>query len=198
MTALRSLLLGLCIIIVGCSSDSSDGDYDEGEIIEMRQEKDAQFRDSEESPIPAEKRTSFTGLLYFDPDPEYVVMATFVESASTDTIILQTSKDDLRKAFRAGTFTFRLNGKDLKLSAYTFADSEDNESLFVPFTDRTTGHETYYGGRYMDVPVVDIDDYVLDFNMAYNPYCAYNERYSCPLVPKENDLSIAVRAGEKK
>ncbi|MFN4986139.1 MAG: DUF1684 domain-containing protein [Ignavibacteria bacterium] len=198
MTLLRSLLLGLCVIVLGCSSNGSDGEYDEGEIIEMRQEKDAQFRDGDDSPLPADKRTSFTGLSYFAPDPEYVVMAKFVESTSQDTIALQTSKEDVRKAFRAGAFTFRLNGKDLKLWAYTFADSEDTESLFVPFTDKTSGHETYYGGRYMDVPMVDGDDYVLDFNMAYNPYCAYNDKYSCPLVPNENDLSTAVRAGEKK
>lgn len=198
MTLRRSLLLGLCAIIIGCTSDDSDGEYDQGEIVEMRQEKDAQFRDSDDSPLPVDKRTSFAGLSYYEPDPEYVVMAKFVESASDDTITLQTSKDDVRKAFRAGSFSFRLNGKDLKLSAYTFADNEDQETLFVPFTDRTTGHETYYGGRYMDVPMVDGDDYVLDFNMAYNPYCAYNDRYSCPLVPKENDLGVAVRAGEKK
>lgn len=198
MTVLRLLLLALCVIVVGCSSDGSDGEYDQGEIVELRQEKDNQFRDSDDSPIPADKRASFMGLAYFEPDPEYVVMAKFVESSSADTITMQTSKDDVRKAIRAGVFTFRLNGKDVKLSAYTFADSEDNESLFVPFTDKTTGHETYYGGRYLDVPMVDGGDYVLDFNMAYNPYCAYNENYSCPLVPQENSLEVAVRAGEKK
>lgn len=198
MTVLRLLLLALCVIVVGCSSDGSDGEYDQGEIVELRQQKDNQFRDSDDSPIPADKRASFMGLAYFEPDPEYVVMAKFVESSSADTITMQTSKDDVRKAIRAGVFTFRLNGKDVKLSAYTFADSEDNESLFVPFTDKTTGHETYYGGRYLDVPMVDGGDYVLDFNMAYNPYCAYSENYSCPLVPQENSLEVAVRAGEKK
>lgn len=198
MTVLRLLLLALCVIVVGCSSDGSDGEYDQGEIVELRQQKDNQFRDSDDSPIPADKRASFMGLAYFEPDPEYVVMAKFVESSSADTITMQTSKDDVRKAIRAGVFTFRLNGKDVKLSAYTFADSEDNESLFVPFTDKTTGHETYYGGRYLDVPMVDGGDYVLDFNMAYNPYCAYSENYSCPLVPQENSLDVAVRAGEKK
>jgi uncharacterized protein len=198
MKHLRLLLLSLSVIIIGCTSDGADGEYDQGEIMELRQEKDNDFRDGNDSPIPADKRASFRGLAYYEPNPEYVVMAKFVELTESDSIVMQTSKEDVRKAVRAGVFKFRLSGKDVRLYAYTFADSEDNESLFVPFTDKTTGHETYYGGRYLDVPMVDGEDYVLDFNLAYNPYCAYNDNYSCPLVPQENSLDVAVRAGEKK
>lgn len=194
------IIVAFCsIFISSCSSDvAGGGEYDADEILSMRQEKDAQFSEGNDSPIPANERSSFRGLAYFDPDPAYAVPATFNESTKADTITLQTSKDDIRKAVRAGTFLFQINGKELELAAYSFLDNNADESYFVPFTDMTSGHETYYGGRYLDVPIQDDEDYVLDFNLAYNPYCAYNENYSCPLVPKENELDVAIRAGEKK
>jgi len=193
-------IIAVCsIVVASCTSDlSGGGEYDADEIIAMRQEKDAQFSEGNESPIPADKRSSFRGLAYFGPDPAYAVPATFSESAKADTLTLQTSKDDVRKAVRVGKFLFQINGKELELAAYTFVDKDADESYFVPFTDMTSGHESYYGGRYLNVAIQDDDDYVLDFNLAYNPYCAYNENYSCPLVPKENELDIAIRAGEKK
>jgi uncharacterized protein (DUF1684 family) len=189
------LMLVCAAMLAACGGD---GEYDPNELTVARQEKDAMFRDSENSPIPIQQRSGFTGLKYFDPDPEYVVTATFTESSKPDTITLQTSKASKRQAVRAGRFSFELQGKNLKLWAYTFIDAEADDSFFVPFTDKTTGHETYYGGRYLDVPVLEEDEYLLDFNQAYNPFCAYNPNFTCPLVPAENDLSIAVRAGEKK
>ncbi|MBU3679380.1 MAG: DUF1684 domain-containing protein [Candidatus Kapabacteria bacterium] len=163
----------------------------------MRQAKDEAFRSSSTSPLSEAKLASFSGLRYFDPDPDYVVEATYTASSAPDTIVMQTSSKEPRQAVRAGVFRFEIQGRTLKLNAYTFAGGEGT-SFFVPFTDKTTGNETYYAGRYLDVPKVDGNDYVLDFNVAYNPYCAYNDRYSCPLVPAENDLPIAIRAGEKK
>ncbi len=198
MKLLSIALLCCTLCLVSCSSDAGSGEYDEQELVALRQEKDAQFRDSDESPIPAAKRSSFKGLAYFAPNAEYAVSAQFKESSRADTITMQTSKDDLRKAVRVGTFAFTVNGKNCKLAAYTFVGGQDENSYFVPFTDLTSGHETYYAGRYLDVPVQEDEDYVLDFNVAYNPYCAYNENYSCPLVPRENNLGVAVRAGEKK
>lgn len=198
MTRVGLVLLVCSLILVSCSSDDASGDYDQQEVIALRQEKDAQFRDGDASPIPAVKRSTFRGLAYFPPNPAYAVAAQFVESSDVDTIQMQTSKEDVRKAIRVGTFAFTLNGKSLKLAAYTFVGGQEEDSYFVPFTDMTSGHETYYGGRYLDVPVQEDEDYVLDFNMAYNPYCAYNENYSCPLVPRENALGVAIRAGEKK
>ena len=196
---LLSIALVCCsLYFVSCSSDTASGEYDEQELIALRQEKDAQFRDSDDSPIPGAKRSSFKGLAYFPPNAEYAVSAQFTESSRADTITMPTSKDDLRKAVRIGTFSFAVNGKDCKLAAYTFVGQLDENSYFVPFTDLTSGHETYYAGRYLDVPIQEDEDYVLDFNVAYNPYCAYNENYSCPLVPRENNLSVAIRAGEKK
>ncbi len=191
-----ALLMFICAVMLAACS--GDGEYDQNELLLARQEKDAMFRDGEASPIPVQQRSGFTGLKYFDPDPDYVVTATFKESTRPDTIALQTSTAEKREAVRVGRFFFRLQGKDVKLWAYNFIDNEGDDSFFVPFTDKTTGHETYYGGRYLDVPVLEEDEYILDFNQAYNPFCAYNPNFTCPLVPAENDLPIAVRAGEKK
>lgn len=193
------VVLVLSCTLFSCDEESggSMGDFNEQEILDLRAEKDEAFRSGSDSPLPEEKRSAFAGLRYFDPDPDYVVDATFAPSSTPDTILMQTSSKEPRQAVRAGVFSFKLRGSALKLAAYTFAGSEGT-SFFVPFTDKTSGHETYYAGRYLDVPKVDGNAYVIDFNEAYNPYCAYNDRYSCPLVPSENDLSIAIRAGEKK
>lgn len=193
------IVLLLSVVLVSCEEEEggSVSDFNEEEIIEQRASKDEEFRSNSASPIPDGKRAAFSGLRYFDPDPDYVVEATFTPTTGPDTIIMQTSSKEPRTAIRAGTFSFSLRNAKHKLVAYTFVGNEGT-SFFVPFTDKTTGHDSYYAGRYLDIPKVDGAQYVIDFNEAYNPYCAYNDRYSCPLVPSENDLSIAIRAGEKK
>lgn len=189
----------LSVTLVSCEEDEggSSSEFNEQEILELRQAKDEAFRSSSSSPLSEQKRASFTGLRYFDPDESYVVEATFTPTSTGDTIIMQTSTEELRKAVRAGWFSFTLKGGTHRLAAYTFAGNE-GASFFVPFTDKTTGRETYSAGRYLDVPKVDGSAYVIDFNEAYNPYCAYSDRFSCPLVPRENNLDVAIRAGEKK
>jgi uncharacterized protein len=196
----RFLLFTLVTLsLLSCAEDEAGNvsQYDEQEVLEARQAKDEAFRSGSASPLPADKRESFAGLKYFDPDERYVVEATFSPASKAEDIVMQTSTGEPRKAIRARWFTFTIDGRKLKLSAYTF-DGSEGTSFFVPFTDRTTGHETYYAGRYLDIPKIDGDQYIIDFNDAYNPYCAYSEAYSCPLVPSENELSVAIRAGEKK
>jgi len=196
----RFLLFTLVSLsLLSCAEDEAGNvsQYDEQEVLEARQAKDEAFRSGSASPLPADKRESFTGLKYFDPDERYVLEATFVAASKAEEVVMQTSTGEPRKAVRAGWFTFSVDGRKLKLSAYTF-DGSEGTSYFVPFTDKTTGHETYYAGRYLDIPKIDGDQYIIDFNDAYNPYCAYSEAYSCPLVPSENELSAAIRAGEKK
>lgn len=162
-----------------------------------RAEKDEYFQNGDHSPIPEELRGGFTGLVYFPIDDSYTVEAEFVPSESTEVIKLHTTKNDLRDVVRAGTLTFTLNQTECSLTAFRFVGSDD-QSFFLPFTDATTGDETYGTGRYIDLEInEDATDYVIDFNEAYNPYCAYNPNYSCPLVPEENRLPVAVRAGEK-
>ena len=102
----------------------------------------------------------------------------------------------MRPAHRAGTFTFERDGEPRRLTAYVL-DGGDPDSLFVPFLDTTSGHETYGAGRYLDLEPEDDGTYALDFNLAYHPYCVYADHYSCPLTPAENRLPIRIEAGER-
>jgi hypothetical protein len=114
-----------------------------------------------------------------------------------DTVMIRTTKeDDIRKMLKFAALKFELNGRKLELAGYMPIMTK--KYLFVPFTDETTGKETYEVGRYIDIECSPEDDSVIiDFNRAYNPFCAYNPRYSCPLVPQENHLPVRLEAGEK-
>lgn len=198
---LRTLIIGLVAIalLVSCEEEDSmslDG-FDEQEILDARKTKDELFK-GDDSPIKSQLRDAFTGLLYFEPDADYAVDAVFVPASRVDTFTMQTTSSELRQTLRVGSFSFEIQNRKMSLFAYQFSDG-NRDSYFVPFTDRTNGEGTYKAGRYLDVKVLDNDSsYVLDFNMAYNPYCAYDDNYSCPIVPRENDLSVAIKAGEKK
>lgn len=111
---------------------------------------------------------------------------------------LETSIGDLRDFENYGTFVFEVNGQEARLTAYRMVpEPEGFDELFVPFKDTTTGKETYGAGRYLDIPRQSGNQYVLDFNTAYNPLCAYTPRYNCPYPPPQNRLRVAVEAGEK-
>lgn len=142
----------------------------------------------------------FEGPKYFPPDESWRVQA-YLDRNAPDTgrrVQLDTSVGDLRDFDVYGTFVFEKDGQEQRLTAYrsTPQRSEDDQ-LFVPFRDATSDKETYGAGRYLDVPRHDSDHYTLDFNMAYNPLCAYSPRYNCPYPPPQNRLKIPVEAGEK-
>ncbi len=200
---LRILSFSLAaLLLLSCAEEEEErldeSGFDEQTILDERAEKDKMFASADESPIPAPQRASFSGLAYYAPDSNYCIDADLDLLAKPDTISMQTSvASDVRKAIRIGTFKGMVKGSKVSLAAYTFADG-DADQLFVPFTDKTNGFDTYEAGRYLDVVRHDDEDYILDFNRAYNPYCAYNTQYACPLVPAENRLPISIRAGEKR
>jgi uncharacterized protein (DUF1684 family) len=167
------------------------------EVNNFRAEKDGYFRSDPDSPISHEERSRFKGLKYFPPNAAYRVKARLVRIERPDIITLTTSKGTTQPYLRYGVFNFELDGRKLRLQCYKAASNPHETSLFTPFTDETTGRETYGSGRYLDIEETGRDDYVLDFNLAYNPYCAYSENYVCPFPPKENRLSMKVLAGEK-
>lgn len=141
----------------------------------------------------------FTGLAYFDPDPAYqfeIGRPLPYEGSDPVEFEMTTSDGRVRTAFRTATLTFEFAGQALRLHAYRFAGSPEG-SLFVPFQDATSGTETYGAARYLDLEVEDDGSVILDFNLAYHPYCAYNEAYSCPLPPAENRLPVRIEAGER-
>ena len=170
------------------------------QIDTMRQEKDYWFREDLSSPIPSALRATFGGLAYFPPDPAYRVRARLVKNPNPEPVVLATSKGVPRNMVRHGVFEFEIDGTKQRLSAYKSAPSpghqHDSGSLFVPFRDATSGKETYGAARYLDIEEESGDEYVIDFNLAYNPYCAYSEDYVCPFPPRENWLAVPIRAGE--
>jgi uncharacterized protein len=156
--------------------------------------KDKYFKENKDSPI--ENKADFKGLKYYEINEKYKVVASLILESDNKKNIIQTTdnKADTLKVF--GVAKFEINGKMSQLTIY---NQQNSRSLFVPFRDGSSGKETYGGGRFLEVPITDVlgNKVVLDFNLAYHPYCAYNHTYICPIPPKENTLEISILAGEK-
>ncbi len=167
------------------------------EVRSARLEKDAYFRDDPDSPIPSGQRSQFKGLNYFPPDPSYRIPARLERFEKPEQVRIVTSKGSQQAYLRYGALAFELQGRKLKLYVYKSTEDPFSRSLFVPFSDATSGFETYKSGRYLDIEEQGANEYDLDFNIAYNPYCAYNEEYICPIPPGENKLAVKIMAGEK-
>ena len=164
-----------------------------------RAEKDAFFKSSPHSPIPEEERAAFEGLPYYPINEDLVVEGLNLEpyaGSEPTSFQIPTSDGKLRPAQRAGTFSFELGGAPRRLTAYQF-EGGGGDSLFVPFLDETSGHETYGAGRYLDLEPDEDGTYAIDFNLAYHPSCVYAPKYSCPLTPAENRLATRIEAGER-
>ena len=160
-----------------------------------RKEKDSFYKFSDDSPIP--ERESFAGLKYFPSDEKYRMKLKLQRYPNPEIVTMVTSKGTQQRFYRVGYFEFEIDGKKARLQAYRSAERAD-EHLFIPFRDKTSGKESYGAARYIDLDLTQDDNYVLDFNTAYNPYCAYSDDYVCPLPPRENSLDVEIRAGEKK
>ncbi|MFC7166313.1 DUF1684 domain-containing protein [Halospeciosus flavus] len=182
----------------------SESDFDEEawreRVTEFRREKDEFFTDHPQSPIPPEKRDAFEGLNYYDLDPDYRVTARLQWVQHSKTVSLEMTKGNAAEYERVATLGFGLDGEHHVFDAFR---AEGMESLFVPFADATNGDTTYDIGRYLELDVTEEeadtgDEVVLDFNVAYAPFCAYSETYACPLPPEQNHLDVRVEAGEKR
>ena len=167
----------------------------------QRQEKDYYFQTDPDSPIPPAVRGRFSGLSYFPPDPKYRIRVRLTKLPNPEPVTLATSKGIPRPMVRYGSFDIEIDGVRQRLFAYKSAPQpghhHEDASLFVPFRDATSGKESYGAARYLDIEESPSGDHVLDFNLAYNPYCAYSDDYVCPFPPRENWLTVPIRAGEK-
>lgn len=179
--------------------DHSHDDDARRQIEAFRKQKDKFFKDAAESPLLAEDKESFHNLNYYPVDPTYRVVATLVPDAHPGTFRVQTTTGDFKEYTRIGRLEFQLGGQTYSLTAFMPPADEPlhGNRIFVPFRDSTCAKETYGAGRYLDLNKRSGDQYVLDFNRAYNPFCAYSPYYSCPLPPGENILPVEIRAGEK-
>lgn len=213
MKCLFCILFGVFVIVsvVGCNQPSADnneiahpvhvdsfmGKRMEAEILDYRRRKDQDFKQGTDSPLPAELKVIFTGLEYYPINWNYRFEGPVQRYPDPAKIRMITTSGDKRDAIKYGYIRFVLKGKEFKLEVYRLLDLDEKNMLFVPFIDSNVGKETYPAGRYIDLIEKDDGLYVIDFNMAYNPSCAYGGSFPCPVTPEENRITVAVPAGEK-
>lgn len=195
--------LAIVALIVGALASCTSGppapdDSGSAEFVaQARAEKDRSWAEDPDSPVPPEKRAKILPLKYYPIDPAFSVPAGLKLSTDRPVFDMPTSTGTMRKMQRVGQLQFSLNGQPMTLDAFVEDGTQAINSLFVPFADLTTGTETYSAGRYLDIKPTSTGYYLIDFNRAYNPTCAYNPSWECPYPPASNRLKIAVRAGEK-
>ena len=162
------------------------------ELTEYREEKDDFFRMHPQSPLLPEQKKDFTGLNYFPEDDALRLEVQVEPLKDQESIQMQTSTGGVQTYTRYGRFMFQVDGKEAELTIY-----ENEHGFFLPFVDSLAGKETYPAGRYLEPEALSGSRFLVDFNLAYNPYCAYNEIWSCPITPLENRLKVPIHAGEK-
>ncbi len=204
-----SAIVAAVVLTTACSSGPGAPDSSSylSDVAAARANTNRVFTDAAEcgaptatdecSPVPAARRATLLPLRYYEIDSGYNVPAALRLSENRPVFEMPTSTGTLRRMERVGLLEFRLNGQPMSLAAFVPEGTGRIDSLFVPFADETTGTETYSSGRYLDLHPTTTGIYNVDFNRAYNPYCAYNDTYECPFPPPSNRLKMPVRAGEK-
>jgi uncharacterized protein (DUF1684 family) len=161
-------------------------------LTDFRKMKDEFYAHDGQSPLTPGQKKAFKGLHYFPPNPELTLDVTVEEFPDKQRIEMQTTTGDIQAYERYGKFRFMVDGQAAELTIY---HSEDD--YFLPFVDSLASKETYPAGRYLEPESLGKNRFRVDFNLAYNPYCAYNDYWSCPLTPFENHIKVPIRAGEK-
>jgi uncharacterized protein len=191
----------LLLALSGCSESPNSARVQpqpQDPVLRERVEKDAVFR-SDNSPIHPQERANFKGLSYYPIDPGLKFSVQLHRFPVPAQVRMATNTGEIRSGLRYGFFDFQAGGQDCRLQVYRLEDAPGSggANLFIPFRDSTSGQETYAAGRYIDLKENTSGTYDLDFNRAYNPSCAYNSDFSCPVPPAENTLKVPIRAGEK-
>lgn len=170
-------------------------------LVSYQASENEQFKNKETTILSPEDFQHFLGLEFYPINLKYRVDATFVRTPNEIPFLMTTTTERLPEYVKYGEVFFSIDGNQLKLELYQSTSHEEEEGyedyLFLPFTDLTSGDGSYGGGRFLDARIPKKDKIILDFNKAYNPYCAYNSKYSCPIPPKENDILVRIEAGVK-
>jgi uncharacterized protein (DUF1684 family) len=189
-------------LLISCFLVSSAQDKTAETSKEFQDNLNIDYADKEKSPLTKEDLKSFKSLDFFPISDKYIVEATFVRTKKEKVFKMKTSTDRLPEYVKYGELSFTIDGVACKLNVYQNIELIKkpgfDDYLFLPFSDLTSGKESYIGGRYVDLRIQKGKLWTIDFNKAYNPYCAYNHKYSCPIVPLENDLNVEILAGVKK
>ena len=196
-TYLITIAAGM-LFLSSCAKKDSDELSALDDYSEQRISKDQFFKNDPNSPLLEKDRPGFIRLKYYDPDSDYKFTGQIQKYEEQEIVEMLTSTSELQKFYKYGYFTFNIDGNDHSLQLYKAVDASGHDPYyFIPFKDLTNGSGTYPAGRYLDIPVTENDIITVDFNAAYNPYCAYSPYYSCPLPPMENHLKVRISTGEK-
>jgi uncharacterized protein (DUF1684 family) len=163
-------------------------------LDQFRAQKDDFFQHDWQSPLTSDQREGFIGLKYYPENPALRLTLPIEPCADRETVTMITSTGSAREYVKYGQFSFEVNGEVATLQVY---QDPENDLLFLPFVDATAPDDTYGAGRYLDIEPIGNGEFLIDFNYAYNPYCAYNDKWSCPNQPKENRVKVRIEAGEK-
>lgn len=177
-------------------------EFSKESVIAFQDNMNTNFRNPETSPLKEEDLETFDGLDFYEISEKYFVKAKFVRTPDEKTFEMPTTTDRKPMYVKYGEVHFELDGKMCRLDVFQNIELSKKplykNSLFLPFTDLTSGAESYGGGRYLDLEIPEGDVMYIDFNKTYNPYCVYNYKYSCPIPPEQNDLPVEIKAGVKK
>ena len=172
------------------------------QVNKDRKQKDNEMKTGEHSPIAENEKPAFEKLNYYRPNPRFRKEATFKRFDQATHFLMKTTTDRMPEYSLYGVVKFRHKNKDYSLNVYQNIELVKKpgyeKHLFIPFNDLNNEDETYGGGRFLDIYETGADSILIDFNLAYNPYCAYNHKYSCPIPPEANNLNLKVKSGEKK
>jgi len=197
----KLFIILFALLVTSCNSQDKRPLVGE---TDYQRKLNAQYKDASASPLKKKDLRHFKGLDFFPVDSSYIVTAKLTRTPDSPAFKLPRTGGDKADYRQYGILKFTLQGKELQLHLYQsmdeMRDPRYKDNLFLPFTDDTSGEESYGGGRYMDVfesKIQGDNTLILNFNNTYNPYCAYNDRYTCPIVPRKNHLDIAIKAGVK-
>lgn len=192
------IVLALYLISCGKNYTAEQKQYI-AEIEKMRSEKNDYMKNDPGSPFNAKSKVEFSSLNYYEPDPDFIFKSRLYEYGTKDTIKVFGTKGEERKVLRYGYLLFKNGSEEFKVNVYQGTSRSGETYHSIWFTDKTTGEETYGVGRYIDFTLHPEKDYVysVDFNLAYNPYCAYSSDYSCVIPLKEDHIALFIKAGEK-
>ena len=194
----RLLLFGLLALsLFACGEEAVSTSSYEQSVMEARVQRDMQMREKT-SVIPPGRRDAFRGLDYYGVDPTYRYVVPLRRFSAPDTVMIAESTGGVREQVRIGEVTIPLPGDTVDLVAFRGQSDAPRGRLWTPFADSTNGRTTYEAGRYVDLDPAGGDSVVVDFNRAYNPTCAYNPDFACPLPPPENRIDVPVPAGERR
>lgn len=189
------------VLLFVFNSGFSQKKFSKSDVVKFQKKLNSEFADSKTSPLMAKDLKTFKGLEFYPISETFFVNATLVKAKGGKVFEMKESGKYTSKYIKYGTLNFKINGKAFKLAVYQnlelIVQEKYKNYLFLPFSDLTSGKQSYIGGRYIDLEIPKGNTIAIDFNQAYNPYCAYNYEYSCPLVPLENDLKIEIKAGVK-